>query len=92
MGFSSLRLGRCRVGTVWSPLCSRTQLDRKMMRNEDRRRCKAPFSDLRHTSSKRAAQHTMNAEMLRQLGGVKSTPPLVRRRRVVRQSFAQDDA
>lgn len=41
------------------------------MRNEDRRGCKAPFSDLRHTSSKRAAQHTMNAELLRQLGGVK---------------------
>jgi hypothetical protein len=42
-----------------------------MMWNEDRRGCKAPFSGLRHTSGEHAAQHTMIAELLRQLGGVK---------------------
>ena len=42
-----------------------------MMRNEDRRGCEAPFSDLRHTSGEHAVKHTMNAALLRQLGGVK---------------------
>ena len=41
------------------------------MRNEDRRGCKAPFSGLRHTSSKCAAKHTGKAALLGQLGGVK---------------------
>lgn len=41
------------------------------MRNEDRRGCEAPISDLRHTSGEHAVKHTMNAALLRQLGGVK---------------------
>ena len=41
------------------------------MRNEDRHGFKAPFSGLRHTSVEHAAQHTMNAALLRRLGGVK---------------------
>ena len=63
--------GSAGLASVRSPLCSRTQSDRKMMRNEGRRGCKAPFSGLRHTSGEHAAQHTMNAALLRQLGGVK---------------------
>ena len=43
----------------------------KRMRNAASAGWKAPFSGLRHTSSKRAVKHTMKAALVRQLGGVK---------------------
>jgi len=54
-----------------SPLCSQTQSDRKMMRNELRCGCKVLFSDVRRTSSEHAAKHTMQAALLWKLGRVK---------------------
>ena len=63
--------GSAGPASMRSPLCSCTQSDRTRMRNEDRRGCRAPFSGLRHTSGEHAAQHTINAALLWQLGGVK---------------------
>jgi hypothetical protein len=78
--------------SVRNPLCSCTQSDRKAMRNEDRRGCKAPFSGLRHTSGKHAAKHTMIALGAAARKSQADMPPFVPRRRSVRPRVVRQGA